>query len=232
MVASCAKPEDRPCFKSTGEMVEETRALSAFKNIVVSDNIELILTQTNATNATVISGKNLQNFIITEVKNDTLFIRNDNRCSVFRSYKSSITVDVSFNELNYIRTSSSKNISSNDSLRLDSLLIEGFNFYGDLNLVVNANYIACKAHSGGCKITVDGVAEESYGYHVGTGSIDYSSLKTKRTHFHSRTTTDCYLSPSNYLEVEIHSGGNVYYNAQLNPTIKLKKLGVGQLIPY
>jgi hypothetical protein len=228
---SCKKPSDRPCFKSAGKSTVETRELSPYKHIVITDNISLNLTQTNAYSATVSAGQHLQNFIITEVIDDTLYIRNDNRCNNLRSYKNEIRVDVFFEDLHYIKTNTSKNITSTNAISLDTLVIEGFFFNGDIDLEFNGIYIASKVHSGGANVTITGSVEECYAYHIGTGSINYKLLESTRGHIHSRTTANSFMNCKNVLEVEIHSSGNIYYNSAHSPVIKLKKKSSGQLFP-
>jgi hypothetical protein len=228
---SCKKPSERSCFKSAGKPATETRHLNPYSHIIITDNITLNLTQSLEYSATITAGEHLKNFIVTEVKNDTLYIRNDNQCNNLRSLKNEISVDVAFENLHYIKTKTSKNITSTNAIFLDSLIIEGFFFNGDVDLEFNGKYIACKVHSGGADIIIKGNVDECYAYHIGTGSINYKLLESKRGHLHSRTTANSYMNCKNVLEVEIHSSGNVYYNSAHSPIIKLKKNSTGQLFP-
>ena len=65
LVFSCQKPEQRQCYKSTGEIITEFRPLNDFSVIVLNDNIKLGLTQSTENSATINSGKNLINYIET-----------------------------------------------------------------------------------------------------------------------------------------------------------------------
>ena len=232
VISSCKKAENRTCFKSLGENKTEVRTLSNFKHIHISDNIELHLTPSNTNEIKIQSPKNLMNFITTEVLNDTLYIRNNNKCGVFRSYQYDIIVDVSFTDLHYIKSYSSKDIRSTSTLNLDTLITEGFFVNGDMFLDFNGIYLATVVHSGGRNVTVKGNAYESYAYHVGTGSIFYENLNVEKTHIHSRTTADCYITARDKINIEIHSIGNVYYDNSSNPKISVKQRGDGKVIAY
>jgi hypothetical protein len=229
---SCKKPGERTCFKSAGKPATETRHLNPYSHIVISDNITLNLTQTTKYSATITAGEHLQNFIVTEVKNDTLYIRNNNRCNNFRSHKNEIIVDIAFEDLHYIKTSTSKNITATNALYLDSLIIEGFFFNGDVDLEFNGEVFAGVVHSGGANINVKGNVNTAYFYHIGTGSVNYKNLISKTTYGHSRTTANCFINASEKIKIEIHSLGNVYYNSLHNPKIELKEQGAGKLLKY
>ncbi|MFP5470410.1 MAG: GIN domain-containing protein [Bacteroidia bacterium] len=232
VLSSCKKAEDRACFKSLGKVTTEIRSLNNFKHIYISDNIELQLTPSTKNEVSINSPKNLLNFITTEVRNDTLYIANKNKCNILRSYQHNIVADVSFTDLHYIKSYSSQDIRSTSTLNLDTLITEGFFVNGDVYLDFNGTYLATIVHSGGRNVTVRGNAFESYAYHIGTGSIFYENLNVEKTHIHSRTTADCYITATKKISIEIHSGGNVYYDNSTKPEVTIKQRGDGKAIPF
>ena len=73
------------CFKSTGKIVDEYRAVQQFNEIQVMNNINLFITYDTIQEIRVEAGKNLVNLIKTDVNNNRLIIKNNNKCNWIRS---------------------------------------------------------------------------------------------------------------------------------------------------
>jgi hypothetical protein len=198
--------------------------------LVLKDNIELELQQSSENSATITAGNNLINFIQTKVSGDTLYISNQNKCNNLRSRKTDIIVKVNVLNIDKIIHHGTKGISSNCTLKSDTLAIESFHGHGEVVIDFEGNYLETIFHSGTSNVVVTGIVNQSYAYQIGTGYTDYSGLEAKRCFLHSRSIQDCIMSAKDYLAVEIHSSGNVYYQTSDSLSVSLEGNGTGQLI--
>ena len=80
ILIACGKENSFDLFKSTGPIVREQRTVDGtFEKISLNNNINLVLTQGNLTTIEVEAGNNLLAEIKTEIKNNTLTIKNLNK---------------------------------------------------------------------------------------------------------------------------------------------------------
>lgn len=91
---SCKKAEDRRCWKGAGEDVTVERTVDDFTDLYVGPHVSVRLVQDGQSKVEITGGKNLVNFITTEVVDGQLRIENTNRCNFLRSYKHEIEVVV------------------------------------------------------------------------------------------------------------------------------------------
>jgi hypothetical protein len=82
---SCKKATDRICVKSAGKISEEIRLLTDFHSLEIGSKLSVTLVQDSANFVTVNGGKNLLNFIETEVVNGRLILRNENKCHFYET---------------------------------------------------------------------------------------------------------------------------------------------------
>jgi Putative auto-transporter adhesin, head GIN domain len=148
-LVSCKNISD--CFEKTGTITKQNRLATApFKRIEVYDNIRLVLKNGQQDTILVEAGENLQDKITLNIKDSTLFIKNENTCNWTRSYDIPINVYVSAKKLEFFRSNGFGKINSEEPLRdIGSLFfytIGGsseidveFENLGYLVLVVNAN---------------------------------------------------------------------------------------------
>lgn len=226
----CKKPENRLCYKSTGDSIEKSIELEKYSTIIMRDNIDIKLTQATNYNATITCGENLINHLKINVLNDTLYLSNENKCNNLRSKKTPITINLNVQNLKKIRCEGYGNVSSANTLLNDTLRIEAHLGDGIATIDFKGDHIATIFHSGPNDAIISGETNSSFSYHVGVGSIDTRNLKCNNASVVSRTSSTIAVSPKDNLYVEIIGSGDVYYNADLNPKIELKTKGSGKLI--
>ena len=108
VLIGCKKAEDRRCFKSTGSETTIVRDLENFSGIFVGPNVNIVLVQDGHNQVHIKGGKNLVNFISSDIHDGVLHIINDNKCNFLRSYKHEITVEVHYTGLSYIEFEGTK----------------------------------------------------------------------------------------------------------------------------
>jgi hypothetical protein len=148
IIFSCKKPENRSCLKSSGEIKSEIRHLGAFLRIRLFENLNYELIKDSVEYVELIGGKNLLNFIQTEVKNEVLTIQDQNTCSFLRSLKTKVLVRIHFRELDNIYYQGSENLRTLDTLQTKYMTYAQKSGGGTANLIFNVKYLLV-FHSGG-----------------------------------------------------------------------------------
>lgn len=225
---SCEKGDPTDCFKNTGEDITETRAISSFNKIVLEDNINLVLTQSDAYSIKVHGGKNVLKKVRTDIDNEVLYIKNNNSCNWMRSFDREITVYANIDLLNQIEYRGSGDITSTNEINSDSLLLDVWEGAGkvDLKVDVYRNYIYF--HIGTADIYYSGHAHLSYITASSFGPVKADELSTVFTYINNEGSNDCYIRAGLRIEATIKNIGNIYYKG--NPEIQVDSQGSGKLI--
>ena len=229
--STCKKDHLLDCFKSAGKTITENRETNAFININLTDNVDLIIHTDTTYFVKVTAGDNLINGIITERNNNTLYIRNENRCNWMRSFKNIYTVEIGMNQPELIHYNGSGNITCLDTIRKEDFIFDSFGGSGTINLNFNSNKIHLNDHIGRADIHAFGFANESYIYVNDVGVLDASGMNTNYTYITNNSTGDCRINVKNELGFEIKYSGNIFYTG--NPHILSQNFsGTGKLIHY
>lgn len=215
---SCKKPEDRRCFKSTGEQTEKEIALAYFNKLVLKEHINYVLIQDSTNKVVIKGGKNLLNLIETNVSENTLEIKNTNKCNFLRSYKKSITVEIHFTSLINI------NIVGTESLTtVGTIYTDYFAFYtrdgsGDVFLNLDAKYISAEADHGWCNYTFTGKTDAAKLSIKSNSWCDASGLTVKDSIFVASESEGDMKINANQIPIKgyLKESGNIYYKG--NPT--------------
>lgn len=230
VMISCKKENRSDCFKSTGNIIKEERVAGDIKKIELYENVNLIITQDTVNKIIVEAGENLLPLIITEMDNDTLVIKNNNKCNWVRSFKKEINVYVTVKDLARIITYGSGDVISTNTLTNDFFMLEMWSGGGSADLTINASESYFKIHTGSSDITVKGFSNFNYIYLGGNGWIWCDNLSTNYTVVNSLGTGDCYVNASQTLNVSIFNIGNVHYSGDPLSIIYTDTSGTGELI--
>lgn len=225
---ACNKKDLGDCFKSTGEITEETREVGAFSKIIIHDNIDIILEPGTAKYLQVSAGKNLLEKIITKTNGDTLIISNNNSCNWVRNYSTPITVNIPVEHLSEIEYRSIGNINCSDTIFTDSLTINVYEGAGTLNVLTSSYLVRSNLHYGTADIKISGKCVLSFVYSASFGLIDNRKLNCKMVYVTTKSSNNIYLNAEQSLSANIENIGNIYYSG--SPNISLQQSGSGQLI--
>ena len=229
LFAGCEKEERWDCLKSTGASVSEERTITGFSKIQLHDNINLVLTQDTVNRLTIEVGKNLLPSITTEVDNETLIIKNENRCNWVRSFKRKITAHLSFKSLNNLTCYGSGNVNMTNVLNTDTLRIEFWEATGSIFAEINCNYSYFILNTGPGDLTINGESKQAFLYNAGNGWMYLNRLSTKKFIANNLGTGDVFVRSSEALHAEIRGIGNIYYSG--SPILVTSKItGEGKLI--
>ncbi|GAB4143886.1 MAG: hypothetical protein Fur0041_18950 [Bacteroidia bacterium] len=228
---SCKKENLCDCFKGTGSVTSETRALPDFSNVYAEDNVNVIFIEDTFSSVEVEAGENLLKLIKTEVADGWLKIRNDNKCNFVRRYDIPVNVIIHYkrNTIYHIKskctgTLYNQGVSTSDSLDLD---VESS---GDIRFSVASGKIFTHQHGTG-DVELKGQCNDVIIYSIGTGFTLADECLANYVWVYTNTTGKITVHTSGILDAEIDGSGNVYYKG--TPTQIFRKLhGTGQVLPY
>ncbi|HNW89911.1 MAG TPA: head GIN domain-containing protein [Bacteroidales bacterium] len=228
-ISSCKKENLCDCFKSTGKIVTEERKIRDFSSIFVSDNVNLILTQDSGYHVKVEAGEHLISLITTELRHDSLFIENKNRCNWVRSYKPQVNVYISLPVLYFFQNAGCGTIITTNTFTGDSLRFYSLNSSGDLTVKMDVKKCYLTIHTGCLNVNASGKTDYLDVYYCGNGMIHCENVNAKNTIVTNKSTGDIYVNVSESLYYIITWTGNIYYYG--NPTlINWGDTGDGELI--
>ncbi len=229
LLNSCNKENAPDCFRSTGETVSESNALSEnITKIIVYDNIGIRLINTNESEfkRTLTGGKNLLNDITFEEENGVLTIKNENKCNWVREY-TSFNIIIESNSINHIYNYGSEGVIIEDfsggsfTFEQESSLADNLiSFYG--------NELRINMHTGAGTSDVNGEAEQLFLYSNGLSSIDASKIISPDIFANNSGRNNLITAPIDYMHAYIGGSGSILHN---NPSasISTEIIGSGTL---
>lgn len=225
----CKKDHWLDCFKSTGKLIAIERPVTTFTQIELNNNVDLVYHQDSMLLLRISAGENLINGITAKVENNTLVIKNENKCNWVRDFNNKYTVEVFAPDLKGIINYGSGNISFADTLFTYSFQYDNWNASGIVDFKFKCDRIFVNIHTGTADVAVKGMVGMNQLYYNGYGKMDFKDLHTNLTYITNRGSGDCFIDVRDLLEVKILSIGNIYYTGN-PPELSANITGTGQLI--
>lgn len=206
---SCKKTPD--CFKSTGNITTELRSPALqFNKIQLYDRIDLFISIDTFYQIEIKAGKNLLPKITTDIKDQTLIIRNENTCNLVRDTEKRIQVYVTLPSLVDIDHLGYGDIVCDDTLTVDSLNVHN-DGNGDIHLNLNTRIFYGDSYAVG-DLYLQGKTEYFYFHTNGTNYLRAKDLTvTNYAYLSHYGIADAYIRISGGFEGEIKSSGNIHY---------------------
>ncbi|REJ80533.1 MAG: hypothetical protein DWQ44_06150 [Bacteroidetes bacterium] len=227
--SSCKKGHMLDCIKSSGPQVTEIRVSSAFLNLDISSDVDVLLYADTVPFIKVTAGQNLLSGIITELNGNTLYIRNENKCNWVRSFKHTALVEVGMKNPESVTYFGSGNITSADTIRSKTFSFNSWNGSGSARFLMNCEVSYLINNTGRTDIHAAGFSGVSFVNMNDVGILDASSLRTGFTYIRTSGTGNCRIHVEKELGAEIFYHGNIYYSG--NPyKIEQTITGSGNLI--
>lgn len=226
-VASCSK------FSNGNPVTEQRTVGEPFDIICMYNNVNVHLIHSQQPRMELTCPKNLIDNIVTEIRNDSLIIRNDNDFHWLRSYDYTIDLTVYYDSLREINYASIAKLTSQEPLcgrySIDSTETIGRHAFmlrikegcGDIDLTFNCDVLRNRFFNGTSKITLRGIV--SYTEHIvrSYGTVHAEELDANIVSVAHESTNDLYLRIRNggSLRAQLHSIGNLYYKGNPNPNL-------------
>lgn len=231
VLSSCKKAEDRSCFKGIGEEVSKEIPLGSFQSIFLGAHLDYVLVQDNVEKVIITGGKNVVNFIGTDIENGKLSITNNNKCNFLRSYKKSITVEIHLVDINKIEFEGTKPVICKNQLTCPKILVIIKDGAGEFNLNINNDELKCNISNGWGNMNVSGMTKYAKMNVTSNGFFDAYGLTVQDSiHVISYTPGTSKVNINNALfRSEIGSSGDIWYKG-IPTLIDNNQIGTGELI--
>ena len=227
---SCEKVENRSCIKTIGADQVKNIDLPFFNKLQLYERIKFELVQDTINKVIFRGGENLLTKIDFKISEDTLIIRNNNKCNFLRNYSKIVTAEVHFKELNQLRYFGTELLTNKGVLNLPWFNLSIESSSGSVNLNLNSSVIYASSGNYG-DFNIAGKTNIAFIYNNSNGYCNtYNLLVKDSIKVSSRTMGIMKINAHNtLLNAEILNGGNIFYKG--NPSsILLKKTGKGELI--
>ncbi|GAB1857190.1 head GIN domain-containing protein [Flavobacteriaceae bacterium MHTCC 0001] len=203
--------------KGNGNVVMETREVTeSFSKIKATEGLNVHITQSSNESITVEADENLQELILTEIKDGVLKIH----CKEQIGKASSKRVNVNFKAITALTSTSGSNVYATNAILSEQLVLKSSSG-SNMKVKVKANNLTCDASSGS-NIKVSGetislTAEASSGSNVKAGD-----LKAESSEVSASSGANLTINTSKALIAKASSGGGVNYygNPELLDTNK------------
>lgn len=206
--SACKKENMCDCFKRTGKIIKEKRAISGFTQLLVKDNLNVFIIQDSLFEVTVEAGENIVPLITTEIDGNTLVCRNKNRCNWTRSYKQPLNIYVHMPVIDIIESDGTGDIKTLNTIQASTCFVQTKNS-GNIDLSINTHILRSAMH-GSSDLILHGKAD-SHGCDIGgTGFLNASDFNTGYTYLHTYTIGLCYIYARDLLICKIDQKGDVF----------------------
>lgn len=229
---SCKKADERTCFKSTGDIIEETRPVPEFNVLQINDALNITLTQDTFNSIKIKGGENLIPFIKTENQENTLIIWNDNTCNFLRSYKKDLSVTLTYKSLDSIAIfGQCKLFSTNANTSTSPVYIEVMSDIASCDLKFDNAHIRLYVWDATGDYAFSGNTEYFYVLNRGTAFVRAENMVAKICSVKNRSTGDVFINVTDELKVELTNLGDIFYLG--NPSIEIEEESSdGKLKPF
>ncbi|MCA0132293.1 head GIN domain-containing protein [Winogradskyella alexanderae] len=190
-----------------GKVVTTDRTIpDNFKNVKVSQGLELVITQGNNVGITIEADENLHELIMTEVENNTLKIYSTE--NIRRTSARKIMLDLI--DVESIKATSGSDVFSTNTIEVDELEI---NCTSGAEITLNVKTESLNCHStSGSDVKLSGstnllIAEATSGSDIRASNLRANTSKVKAT-----SGADITVNTSKELTARASSGGDIRYS--------------------
>ena len=225
----CKNPNDRTCWKGSGEMVSEIRELPNQTVISIFDDADIILIQDSLNYIEIESYSNLVSFIETNSIDTEIEIRNLNRCNFIRDKDIENIVTIHYSNIETLNLNGTGKVTFIGEIIQNNLEINSYNSSSEFTLNISCHKLQCVFINGSINANINGSSDSTYLYQSKHSIVNASNLTNSYLHFSNRSTGDGHVGVTNTLAVELLDVGNIYYLG--SPTLKiLADNGLGNVI--
>ena len=197
---------DEEKVKGNGKVISKDRALASFDKINLGGSIDIIIDQNGKEAATVETDENIQDLIITEVKDGELNIHVKERFSI---NSTKLIVHVSCNNLTAISSGGSGDVKAISKITADDFSIShGGSGDFDLNFSVKKLKIST---AGSGDYVLKGTADEFNLSMSGSGDVNAKELSCTTAKISSAGSGDVHLKKGTTASVSSAGSGDVMY---------------------
>jgi hypothetical protein len=208
LFAGCKKEN---CLSKAGPAVSVTRAVSAFHEIDVYDNINVVLTQDSIETIAIDAPQHLEPNIITTVENGVLTLKNETACTWLRNAAETITINVHVKTLDNVLYAGSGHIRSANTLQADAITFYSEVGAGNIDVSLQAKQTFAYIMDENADFIFHGNTDACWSYTNSRGTIDFSDFVAKKMTIEYGSVRDGTINVSEELNAIIYYKGNLFY---------------------
>lgn len=203
LFSSCAVDMFNRVNGNRNVVTEDRSTKEDFTKIKVSTGLELYISQGSKNKITVEADENLQDIIITEVKDGVLKIYSEK--NIWRSKARKVYVTIK--NLDAIAATSGSDVYTNERLKVNDLNISATSG-ADITISVDANTVETSATSGS-DIEISGVSNNHISKATSGASIDAYQLRSRNVTAKVTSGADINVYASESIVAKATSGGGI-----------------------
>ena len=208
LFTSCKK---EACFSEAGGEVIVTRATTAFHEIDVNDNVNVVLTQDTMESIRVSAPQHLEPNISTTIENGILILKNEATCTWLRDASEKATVYVHLKKLDKILYAGSGQVTSTNTLMADNLMLYSKEGAGNIELTLNARQTLSYIMDENADFILHGTSDVCWSYTASRGTIDFADFVVKKMIIEYGGVRDATIHVTDSLNSIIYYKGNLFY---------------------
>ncbi len=197
--------QSRPKVNGSGKVVTQEREAGYFNAVKVSTAIDLILTQGNSESITVEADDNLHEYIVTEIKNNTLHIYTEANIRDARE----MNVYVTMKDIEEISATSAGDVVGKSVITSDALHLSTSSA-GDIHLEVDVQKLSCRITSAG-DMTLSGTTDELEANLSSAGDLNAYDLTSRTASISASSSGDAHITVTEKLRARASSAGNITF---------------------
>jgi hypothetical protein len=204
-IAACSQGQIRKTVHGNNRVVTEERETHRFTGLRVSSGIDVYLKQGDKEAISVEADENLQEYILTEVRDGILHVFTEVNIREAERKR----VYVTMKEIESIRTSSAGDVYGEGPVKTDKLELTASSA-GDIKLEVHANRIEADISSSG-DITLTGEADELEAHLSSAGDLNAFDLQVREADVSASSAGDADINVSEKITARASSAGDIHY---------------------
>lgn len=232
LFVSCKKPQDRGCFKGSGDITTVEIEIDSVQEFRLFKGIVYKFYQDTLRKIVIKGGENVIGFIDVAIDSHVVSLNNLNSCDFLRDYDDKIIVEIHYPYYSKIYAEPTEPMRFIDTLQGEYVKIELRNGGSSLDLNVNVNNLYLGVTMGTGSINVYG---KTYYLKLGTqnlGRINALGVEANEIFIYQSSATDM---PVNFSDanVKVHFSGNGDVKYIGNPSsLEITGEGDGEVITY
>jgi putative autotransporter adhesin-like protein len=216
-------------FMKEGTVKRVGRSVDRFREIVLHDKVNLILTYDTVHEVSVEAGENLLAGIMLKVEDGKLTITDENKFKWSRDLDYVINVYVNRDDLQRITYYGAGNIRTTNTLKSEEFILDSWTGIGSINLQLESGYTELIIRMANADFTLLGNSRFTRIYCADHGSMNLGHFISEEIRMDYRSIRDSRIHVTNLINADILYKGNVYYKG--HPQINSFYNSTGKLIP-
>jgi hypothetical protein len=231
ILTACKKPEERTCFKRTGDIDTLEVSVGGFDKLFLHEHVEYELIQDSLDKVVLVGGKNLLGEIQLTVNEGLLDISNHNRCNFLRDYQKKVKAEIHFTNIINIHFEGTETLANRDMLQFDWLTFLIRDGAGPVKLNFNAQYVNAIVSHGWGDFTFKGTVNQANLNVRSNGYCDTYGMKVLDSLTVISNTQGTVKVNANgaKLKAQTEADGNILYKG-VPSSIQFNQIGAGSLI--